>query len=266
MASVRDVENAIKQIVTATIYPNGASSPSVISPATVRIANGWPVSEVLDRDLLAGNAQITVFPVGMSDKNTTRFTQIWQESQRNSATLFASVSGNEIILTGTVTVPQAVLIVLDKQNYGHEVLPTDTLDSIAAALAAIMPSATAAGGVITVNGAFLSLAAHIVVTGKLAMEYKRQKKLFYVNVFAPNAAKREILGNAVEQALGQSIYLEFDDGTSAPIFYKGILEQDAFEKNKVYQRTLVWDIEYPSMVYREGTEIQSIYADIENIT
>jgi len=261
MATIRDVENAIQEIVREAIYPNGMSNPPIILNE-VRIGNGWPVATQLDQDLLAGNAQITVFPVGMTDKNVTRFTQIWQESYRNLATLFINVVDNQITIDGFVTTPQAVLITLNGIDYGYEVLPTDTLNIIAANIAALIPGATSIANVITISGVIYSLRGVPVVTGSLALEYKRQIKLFYVCVFAPDYDSREILGDAVEEKLGANIYLHFADQTSAPIFYKGIEEIDANEKNIAYQRNIVWTVEYPSMIYSTGTEIQSIYATI----
>lgn len=261
MATIRQVEDALKAIVVNAVYPNGTSNPSIVG-TLVKIRNGWPISAVLDADVLAGNSQVSIFPVGMTDKNVTKFTQIWQESSRNLATLFTAVVNNQITITGAVTVPQAILVTLNKIDYGYIVQSTDTLDTIASSIAALIPGASALANVITITGVIQSLLAVVVVTGTLALEIKRQIKLFYVSVFSPTPDIRETLGDAIETALGSSIYLQFADGTSAPIFYKGINEQDMHEKNIIYQRDLVWTIEYPSMIYSTGTEIQSIYANI----
>jgi len=263
MATIREVENAIKAIVVDAVYPNGTLNPS-ITGTLVKIRNGWPISEILDKDVLAGNSQITIFPLGAGDKNVTRFNRIWQESSRNAATLFVPVTGNQITVNGTVTAQQqAVTVVLNGAAYGYLVLPTDTLADVANGIAAALPSATAAGNVVTVNTQINTLRAAIAVTGTLALEYKRQQKLFYVSVFCADPETREILGDAVENALGYAVYLNFPDGTFGIINYKAINEQDLFQKNLIYQRDILWSVEYPSMIYESGTEIQSIYANVQ---
>jgi phage tail sheath gpL-like len=206
---------------------------------------------------------VSIFPIGNSDKNTTRFMQYWNLVSLDTATLTATVAANQITIGGTVGTPQAVLITYNGINYGYEVLISDTTSTIAAALAALIPTATAVANVITIAGQIDSLRAVVVVSGLAALEVKRQSKLFYVSVYTPNPDFRDAIADAIDVVLGQAKRLNFPDTTQALITYKGANEQDTFEKNIIYQRDLVYTIEYPTMMYDTYTTIESIHADIE---
>lgn len=263
MATIREVENAIKEVVVNTVYPNGTASPS-ITGSLVKIRVGWPLSVKLDEDVLAGNSQIRIFPVGMGDKNVTRFQRIEHTVELFSATLFVSVVNNTITITGAVSMPQAILVNLNGQLYGYSVVDTDTLDTIASALAALIPGASALANVITVTGQLLKLTASVVVNGITATEIKRQIKIFYVSIYAPTPDNRDTLGDAVDVTLGNIERLNFDDGSQAIITYKAANEVDDFEKNIIYQRDLIYTVEYPTMVYGQTAIIEGTRLNLTN--
>ena len=140
MATIRDVENSLKTLIVGSVYPNGTSNEPITGIGKiVKIRIGWPISESLDADLLLGNSVVSIFPVGHSDKNTTRFFWYWQKSEISSATLFVNILHNTIEITGSVTIPQAIVVIYNKVAYGYEVQATDTLDSIASNISALIP-------------------------------------------------------------------------------------------------------------------------------
>jgi len=260
MATIREVENAIKSLVVQAVYPNGTSSPS-ITGSLVKIRVGYPISEKLDADVLAGNSQITIFPIGNSDQNTTRFPRIWHETQRNLATLTTSVNANEITIGGIVTVPQAILVTFNRVDYGYVVQADDTLETIATNIAALIPGASAAGNVITLTN-LSTVRAVVVVSGKITKELERQWKLFFISVFTPNPDFRETLSEAIRIKIAEAIWLSLPNNTNATIFFKGANEQDIFEKNIIYQRDLVYRVEYPTTITQETTAVQSIEINV----
>ena len=61
MADQSDVENALVNLVSAALYPNGTDEVSVPGP-DCRVYRGWPNSAALDTDLAAGKINIRSFP------------------------------------------------------------------------------------------------------------------------------------------------------------------------------------------------------------
>src|ERR1700744_3522544 len=108
MADTSDVENALKALVIAAVYPNGTSQPSIVAK-DLFIERGWPVSAKLDTDLAAGKAHISIFPPEGMEPNTTRWPREEQLLTAPVHTLTATVNGNTITIGGTVAVPQNVI-------------------------------------------------------------------------------------------------------------------------------------------------------------
>src|ERR1700722_1667350 len=77
MSDISDVLVMLANTVSAVLYPNGTTNmdgtnkPSIVGSDIV-IYPGWPASDNLDKDLLAGKAHVSVFPKG-DDRNTTRY-------------------------------------------------------------------------------------------------------------------------------------------------------------------------------------------------
>lgn len=257
MATQRQVMIEIATFVDGVIYPNGHTQPS-ISNNLVKISMGWPISQQLDTDVLAGNAQISVFPIGMTDKNVSRFPKVWNTVSLNTPTLTATVVGNTIDIDGTPSVPQAVLLNLNGTLYGYSVQLGDTLDNIASSLAALLPSATAVANVITVNGEILKLTASIVVDGMAAKEVKRQKEVFTISIFAPTPTIRDTLSDALDVAFESVHRINFSDTTQAIMVWRGNRTMDDYEKNIIYQQQILYTVEYPTMSYETQTVIEGI--------
>ena len=78
MADLDDVMNALTSLIAGVIYPNGTGNASVVG-APVKIYPGWPVPNVLDDDIKAGHAHVSIFP-RPEERNTTRHATAWQDS------------------------------------------------------------------------------------------------------------------------------------------------------------------------------------------
>jgi hypothetical protein len=256
MATIRQIQNKLCELIDEVVYPNGHAQPS-ITGTLVKISPGWPISEQLDIDLLAGNSQITVFPVGASDKNTSRFPVQYQDVSINLATIFINIAGNTITLTGTTDTPQVVLIILNGETYYYAVQAGDTIDDVATGLASVLPSATSLLNVITISGEVLTLTGRISTQGTSVKEIKRQTKLFYVSVWTPNPATRDELADAVDVLLGDIRRIRFLDDTECNIKYVKANEQDQFEKMILYRRDLIYSIEYGTNVFEYDMTIGS---------
>jgi hypothetical protein len=265
MATITQIETKLGELISSVIFPNGIGNSSITGKG-VKIFAGWPVSVKLDQDLLAGNSQIAIFPVGNSDKNVTKFSKIpWQTYKINTPTLIATVNSNQITITGTVTLPQGILVTLNGNYYGYHCVQGDTLNTVAAGIAALIPGATSVNNVVTIGGSITSLMAQIILEGWASREVKRQQKLFYISIFSPNPTDRSILAEAIDPILADKIYLFFDDTTSAVMKYHGINEIDAFENSLVYQRNLIYSIEYSTVIDKSFTAINQIETNVTNL-
>lgn len=82
MADVADVENALKAVLVAAIYPSGTNQPSAIAlnaaHVPVAIMRGWPEKLQLQKDLAAGLAVINILPQPNGDQDVTRWPSTWQ--------------------------------------------------------------------------------------------------------------------------------------------------------------------------------------------
>lgn len=285
MATVRAIEKALCQIIQDVVYPNGLNASSIVpyliggwnttnwglnifdkgargkyvtsgndSGVSVKIVPGFPIQQQLNLDVLAGNAQISVFPLHGSDRNVTRFPRIWQDFSYHPSTLTATVVGNAVTIGGTITLPVSVLINFNKGSYGYMVGSGDTLNLIAANLAALIPGASSLANVITI-ASVINLDAKIIRNGAALKESKRQIKLFYISVFTPDYDMRELLADAVDNVLGDIVRIDFPEGDEALITYKGLQEFDKFEQNIIYRRDLIYTIEYPTTLEETFYEI-----------
>lgn len=61
MADMTDVADALVTLIAAAMYPNGIGQPSVVE-TPIKVFQGWPTPQTLDKDFAAGVVDISVFP------------------------------------------------------------------------------------------------------------------------------------------------------------------------------------------------------------
>lgn len=261
MADLSDVVNTLASLSDAAIYPNGDTSPSV-SGAAVTIAPGWPVPKQLDAIMAAGGAMFTIYPMPGMDANTTRFLGEDPVQTAISAGLQLTVSSNTVTVSGSIVAGEAAFVGVNRLPYSYVVLSTDTLNSIAAALAAAIPNATASGAVVTIGGTVWDVQARVSRIVGAQTEIARQKRVFMLTVWSPTITARDAIAQAVDVAFkaipGRRILLP--DGSYGVLIYRGTLETDDLATRKVYRRDLRYEVEYAttqSANYNTITNVQS---------
>ena len=194
----------------------------------------------------------------------TRFRQEWIENVVSPATLTATLIGNSVTIGGTVSIPQAVMIVVNNIGYAHQVLNTDTLDSIASALGLLIPNSTVLNNVITINGAF-SIIPRITQYGIASKEVKRQEVNFNFITWAASRDTRTAVSDVIEVGLGQlSRFLITTDNYWAPIVYSGVKDHEELQKSiPIYRRDLMFRIEYPTIIENQFPTITDTIENIE---
>lgn len=261
MADISDVTDTLAGIITGLLYPNGTASPPAVRTNT-RVEVGWPVPEQIQTDLantIVGNAldlpicTVSIYPLP-TERNTTRHLPIWQPATLNTPTLTLTASGQTVTVGGTIpliTNPHNAAIFANGIPYVYAVQPADTLNSIAAALAALIavaiPGSSSAGPLVTLPAGALLGAVRIGVTGTSMLEVARQEKQIQIVIWADSPDHRSAIAKIIDPALKAMTFIALPDLTAGRIRYVGNRESDNAEKQGIYRRDLMFTVEYGTL-------------------
>jgi hypothetical protein len=260
MATLSDLRAGLAQVVGAILYPSGIPSGSTLaSPVVncpVRIFQGSPEREAIDADMAAGIVDVSVasVPGGI---NTTRYPVVDIPVALTPASLGWSVAGATATLGGTVATPQNVGLLVDGQAFLYAVQPTDTLASVAAALAALIAAvqpAGAAGAMVTVPGSH-SLIGRAGGFATTQREVGRERVTVQITIWAASEALRQAVGSAIEPGLRDLRRLPLAEGSIAMCWFGAATDADEAEKSSIYRRTLNVSAEYASIIIGTAAQI-----------
>ena len=260
MADVSDVESALVASVTEALYPAGSAAPTVTGQP-IRIYRGWPLSGSLEADLLRGVANVSVFAVPASSRNTTRWGVLTTTTQ-SVPTLTVQVSGNAATFGGQGGVTQLAGLVVAGQPFVYRGQAGDTPALVAAVLAQSVRAVRAcwlSGSTVSVPGV-TSILARVVSDGAAMTEWARQEQGFRVSAWCPNPGSRDLVCRTISSALAAVSFLELADGTGGRVRYRSTSSFDDRQDAQSYRRDLVYDVEYattdlrsaPSMLFGDS--------------
>lgn len=256
MADLADVTDTFAALIAGMLYPNGTAQPSVTGVA-YSIFPGWPEPKCLTDSIRAGKAQISVYPLE-TERNTTRYLEQEPELRRNDQTIFATVSGPAITLSGTVTVPHNIAIFANGQTVSYAVQAGQTLAQIAAALATLVANAitpaSSVGPVITLTDA-VNVAADVGVKGQRGRILRRQDRQFMVTIWAPSHAIRTATAKVIDPALTRLFYIELPDLTHGRNIHVRSADSDEAQEVSIYRRDLVWSVDFMTIEAEDQVEI-----------
>ncbi|MEB0133569.1 hypothetical protein [Pseudomonas sp. CCI2.4] len=261
MADLSDVLNHLATQVAAIVYPNGASRPSLSGIAT-KIYPGWPVPNVLEADLKAGKAHISVYPLPTERKSTRYIGRTWVPMTVPMHTVVMTVTGSTVALSGSVSL-QNLLINLNGISYVYSMTLMDSLATAAAGLATLIPGATSSGPVVTLP-AVHALFARVGGFATASMETKRQEKQFQITVWAPTPTTRDLCAGPIDAALSDSMNIAFADGSTGIIRYSHSTQTDQIEKAGLYRRDLIYTVDYATVQTQTIAEVIAPVLNIEN--
>lgn len=263
MSDIVDVQNSLVAIVAGAVYPSGTGAASV-SGLPVVVYAGWPTASRLDADLLTGKAHITVYPT-MIEQNKTRYFKDWNQASVNTATVTATITGQTIVIGGAMPAPfvtHNVAAIVSGKSYVYAVLSSDTLATIATALAALIAAdwagTTAAAGVITLPALAVLTAARVGVTGTSIREIRRQERVFQITVWSSTPTQRDVIGAALDVALAATEFLSMPDGYGARLIYRNSHMTDDLQKAKLYRRDFQYSVEYATTQTAIDTQVTTI--------
>jgi len=260
MADLSDVSNTLVALIASVLYPNGSSRPSALG-IDARIFVGWPLPAQLDADLAKNVCQVSVYPSAMN-RNTTRYMDQWQPASVNTPTLALTLAGQTVTVSGTVPPannPHNLVMFVGGVPYVYQAVPSDTLASIAAALAAqinaAVPGTSSAGPVITVPAPAEINTVRVGVTGTGVMEIRRQEQLYQIGIWAPTPTARDAIAKAIDPVLASTFRLTLPDGSSCRLIWKNSLQSDQAQKANLYRRDLFYSAEFPTLDTETETQI-----------
>jgi len=283
---------AVNKFDTGVQFNTGAEfdakkSPSV-SGTPIVIYAGWPSEDGLAADLAKGKTHITVFPKA-EERNTTRYPEREIVIVPPAPTLTLQISGpvldngqklfdtpgvswdsggdydlgvaRDLIVTvgGTVSSPQNLALRINNKFYTYVVQASDTLASIATALAALIEAnisgTSVSGPAITIGPTGKLQAARIGGFGTVTKEVRRQERVMMITVWANAPALRDQIAAAVDVALAQEHFLCMPDGFGARLIYKNSMVVDALQKANLYRRDLNYHVEYATTVSKQRAAV-----------
>lgn len=262
MADVSDVADMLVALIAGLVYPSGTSQPSVVGVG-VRIYQGWPDASQLDADLHAAppTCHVSVWPAP-TERNTTRFTRDAKEALVNTATLTLTIAGQTVTVEGTAPAagnPHNMVVLANGKPYVYQAGPTDTLASIAAALAALIvvdiPGTAAAAAVITLPTSARLAAARVGVTGTTIREVRRQERLFQISVWADTPVHRAAIAAAIDAPLADTPRITLADDTVGRLKYVRSAVVDDLQKEGDYRRDLFYTVEYGTTLAEGAMQI-----------
>lgn len=257
MATISDVETALRDIIYGALYPTGAAPSLVGYP--IKIYAGWPNPQTLDADLVetAGvpaAAHVSIFP-GAAERNTSRYLPERQEMSVPAATYTLTLNGSQVTVGGAAPSPyfaQNFAILVNGKPYTAQATAGQTPSQVAAALRAAIavdfPSVTVAGAVLTLPSSLRIGALRVGVTGTAIREVKRQERQFWIGVYASNPAARAAIADAIDPTLGDVRRITMPDGSVARLTYHGTREDDFLQKARIYRRTLTYVVEFATTI------------------
>lgn len=214
MATQTDVTNALMALIKSAVYPNGTGQPSIVT-IPVKVITGYAGSVDLTEVSNNTDALVTVYR-STAKKTLYSFIGNWSTLNLVTPTLSLIVFNNTVTVTGTVFTPSNCLIKVNNVSYHYAVLNTDTLQTIATNLAALIPGATVVGTVITISNAY-KVETKIGTTGTAMRSVGDVQENYWIDVWAADNATRQTIADALLVALRVNYRFNLVDGAQATL-------------------------------------------------
>ncbi len=263
MADQSDVENAIVALIAQALYPNGTAQPSVTG-VQCSVARGWPTEAGVNAAVNAGNILVTVHQRSGFSRDATRYSRKAFSLSQNPPTITASLSGFVVTLGGAVTAGNTVGVLSDGVAYTYTATSTDTLDTLASALAATIPGASANAGVLTLPGIGAAPSVIVVTPGIVGVEVGRQQAGFQTDVWAPSPALRDVVMSAICPAQMLTYRMTLPDTSTATLMqFDQSGPDDMPSREKMFRRNTMCVYDWP-VIY--STPANAAAAMLLNLT
>ncbi|GCE85158.1 hypothetical protein [Komagataeibacter diospyri] len=249
MADIVSISHAIVAQMAAIAYPNGKGKPSVTGRPT-KIFRGWITQADYtgaDCALRNGVDFITVMDLqGGWRRIDEPLGRPWrQDGTPVPATVSVTTDGTTATITLQDGATPAGIVGLrlrsdgaaipDRSVAAYAVQPTDTVASIAAALADQIDGATSSGAIVSVPGA-TTLEGAVGAYAPAVRTARRQQQLFQVTVWSATPSARDALGTAIDSGMAFIDWLTDANGSTFQIESRGNWNNDAAQNSGIFMR------------------------------
>jgi hypothetical protein len=218
-----------------------------------RLMRGWPVDQQLVKDLNAVPTvtNVTVFSQP-GQRNTTRFLRqmMIQTVEVPTPTMIGELlSSTQVRFVGVGSAKEVISVAYGGQH-GAAVRLTDqdTPQTVAAYFASALPNATATDDTLTLT-TFLPVSVAFGMDVRSLREVHRQCGIWRVTVWAVTPQLRDQFCSLIDPALQGLDRFFFPDGScSGPVVGAGFAVIDVTQKEKLWKRDLLYEVEYPTDV------------------
>jgi hypothetical protein len=281
LADLSDVTAYLATAVANAVYPNGTSQPSVAA-MDVRVFEGWPMPDQLDRDMLgqmlSGTPPTPVTRPGGAVANVSVFPMqgtgiaVYQQQDETYVItpvnygMAMSVAGNVITVSGQPNPGEYLTLVCDGAFVFSQTGATTAalLAAIATAAQAQYPTASSTATTLTVptGHSLIVRQGGVATLGKVT---HRQRQSVMVTVWAPTEAVRATLAKAIDNAIKQIIKITMPDTSQALVIYSRTNVLDDRQSTAIYRRDLIYDVEYATVFEFPGYVVTSVTTTINKV-
>jgi hypothetical protein len=262
VVDISDVTQALAEVITTIVYPNGDAQPS-LTGRPVKVYPGWPAEAEIDKDLKAGISHVSIFNMPKMDRDKTNIDDGEMEIAGPAKTYALTLLGQTITVSGAAPNPHHVHNIALGLDSPYPVLHGPAPGDSALQVAADLGAKIAATGVgVTVNGVDITIAAphrisfaRVGVIGSAVHEVSRTEKGWQLTIWAPSPEDRATLGKAIKPALDSVPFLRFANDFSARIKPTGATDSDGSARAGAYCRDLIYTVEVPTTLTVAAPEI-----------
>lgn len=283
MADLSEIMTRLAVIASDAVYPDGNGSPSVAG-IDVRIFEGWPNPDQLDRDMagqmFSGNparvvdrpggvvANVSVYPMpgtGIVVHQLMNHTKVITPPTYGLS-VSINADGDKITVSGQPSIGEYLTLLCD-DNVILSQTGTTTSDLLAN-LAAEAEIAYPSGVIVTSTTLEIAVTRGIVVRqggiAVLGRTTHRQRHPVMVSIWAPTHDSRATLSAAIDNALKQNVILTMADTSQALLVYNRTHLHDEKQASTIYRRDLIFDVEYATVEQFPGYVVTSAEVAITN--
>lgn len=269
MADLSQVERAIVDVAASALFPGIAYQdadyqPSAAGGTICSLYRGFPTQAVLDADLAAGKAHVSVFVQPNMTRLMTPYQDYWRTLPYAPATLTVATSGSNVTFGGTAGAGHIAGVKFGNATAAYIVQASDTPESVALALyeiiVALVPDCTQTGAVIqfpTDTG----LVGRVVQTVPAFLETRWQDQGFTVSCWCPDPLSRDAVTGIVDNAFAATRWLALADGSAGHLLYQRTVVFDNAGRDKLWRRDLFYRVQYPTTLIEQQPEM--MFGDLE---
>lgn len=258
MADITEVSDALRDVIAGYLYPEGGPDPFM----PIKVYQGWPDPETLDRDLgwapgeddqtLVRALHVSIYALPQ-ERDTTRIgeSDAWAEVQPPPNTYALAVNGQTARVTGQAPQPyrqQNAALQVDGRavavTIGPDATPADIATNLALELADRVPGLQVIGPDIIFPAHHRLGFARIGGVGTAVKKVSTSEKAWQVTIWADSHDNRTRLARIIHPLLADTRALDLPDGTSARMTLRSNTDTDRAQRQGAYRRDLVYSIEY----------------------